>query len=308
MRVPSHTASTGWKNKEQGTVSLGSLGPGAEASTCRPDHDRGQTIRPRFHDCLSRNNPARWCNAALVLALLTAGPCLAAHPLITEDTHTQGQGNAQLEFTAEYGHDEAADAREDAVDLAAVLTWGLRDNLDLLLTLPYSRADTMAGGMTMTVHGIGDAGLDAKWRFYQQGPLSVALKGGASFATGDETRGLGAGKPNVNLNLVASYETAGWGLHLHLGLLRNRNVHDERDVIHHASVALTRMATDRLQLVADLGRFTATDRLVDEDIRFLTLGAIYGVRDDFDIDMGVKRGLSDPETDTTLQLGLAYRF
>lgn len=251
--------------------------------------------------------PGRWC-VVLVLALLPAGSCFAAHPLITEDTGTQGRGNGQLELTAEYGHDEAADAEEDAADFAVVLSYGLRDNLDLLLTLPYSRADTLADGATTTVHGLGDIGLDAKWRFFEEGRLSVALKTGVTFASGDETQGLGAGKSNVGVNLVASFETAEWGWHVHIGHLRNRNVHDERDVIRHFSLALTRTVMDRLKLVADLGRFTTTDRSFDEDTRFLTLGAIYGVSDDFDIDIGLKRGLSDPETDTTLQMGIVLRF
>lgn len=252
--------------------------------------------------------PSGWRIALLVLVLLHAVPGLAAHPLITEDADTQGRGNGQLELTAEYGHDEAADAREDALDLAAVLTWGLRDNLDVLLTIPYARADTLAHGAETAVHGLGDVGLDAKWRFFEAGRLSVAVKTGMSFASGDAAHNLGAGHSNANVNLVTSYETPLWGFHLHLGHLSNRNVHGERDVIHHASVALTRMATDRLKLVADLGRFTATDRAVDADIRFLTLGAIYEVRDDFDVDVGLKRGLSDPETDTTLLLGIARRF
>lgn len=248
----------------------------------------------------------RW--AWLVLALLHAAPGFAAHPLITEDTATQGRGNGQLELTAEYGHDEAADASEDALDLATVLTYGLRDNLDVLLTLPYSRADTLVNGAATTVHGLGDVGLDAKWRFLEAGRLGMALKTGVTFATGDDARNLGAGKSNVSANLVTSYETARWGSYLHLGQLRNRNVHGERDVIHHASVALIRTVSDRLKLVADLGRFTSTDRSTNVDARFLTLGAIFGVGADFDIDIGVKRGLSDPETDTTLLLGIALRF
>ena len=252
--------------------------------------------------------PSGWRIITLVLALLSAASCFAAHPLITEDTGTQGRGNGQLELTAEFGHDEAADAEEDAADLSAVLSYGLRDNLDVLLTLPYSRADAKADGATTTVQGLGDIGLDAKWRFFEEGRLGVALKTGVTFATGDDTRNLGAGKSNASVNLVASYETAQWGYYLHLGHLRNRNVHGERNVIHHASVALTRTVSDRLKLVADLGRFTSTDRSTSVDARFLTLGAIFGVRDDFDIDLGVKRGLSDPETDTTLQMGIALRF
>lgn len=253
-------------------------------------------------------NPHGWRIVFLGLALLYATQGFAAHPLITEDTSTQGRGNGQLELTAEYGHDEAADAKNDALDLATVLTYGLRDTLDVLLTLPYSRADTLSNGAETTAHGLGDVGLDAKWRFFEAGRLSMALKAGVTLATGDDTRNLGAGKSNANANIVAAYETARWGCYLHLGYLRNHNVHDERNAIHHASVALTHTVRDSLKLVADLGQFTSTDRATSEDSRFLTLGAIFGVRDDFDIDVGVKRGLTDPETDTTLLLGLALRF
>lgn len=252
--------------------------------------------------------PPCWRTVLFALALLPAASCFAAHPLITEDTGTQGQGNSQLELTAELGHDETTDAEEDAADLAAVLAYGLRDNLDLLLTLPYQRADTRTNGATTTEDGLGDIGFDAKWRFLEEGRLSAAMKTGVTFPSGDETKGLGAGEANASVNLVASYETAQWGGHLHLGYRSNRNVEDERETIRHVSVALTRMVTDTLKLVGDLGRFTTTDRSFDEDTSFLTLGAIYGVRDDFDLDIGLKHGLSDPETDTTLLLGLARRF
>ena len=249
-----------------------------------------------------------WWRFPLILALLSATSCYAAHPLITEDTGTQGQGNGQLELTAEFGHDEAADAKENAADYAAVLTWGLRDNLDLLLTIPYARADTTGNGAETTVTGLGDVGIDAKWRFFEAGPLSMALKAGGTAPTGKDRQGLGAGKAGFSVSFVTSYESGPWAGHLHLEHRRNRNVLGEREVIDHASVAVTRMVTDRLKLVADVGRFTSTDRLVNADSRFLTLGAIYGIREDFDLDIGWKRGLTDPETDSTWLLGLTMRF
>src|SRR5512139_350846 len=259
--------------------------------------------------CTKRSgHAAAWRSGVLALALLPAAPCFAAHPLITEDTATQGRGNGQLELTLEYGHDEATDAEQDAADLAAVLSCGVPDTLDLLLTVPYSRADTAADGAATTVHGLGDVGLDAKWRFFEAGGLSVALKAGATYPSGDETQGLGTGKSTFGVNLVAAYETAQWGGYLHVAHFRNRNVLDEREAIRHASFALTHTLTDRLKLVADLGRFTSTDRAVSEDARFLTLGAIYGIPGDLDVAFGVKKGLSDPETDTTLLLGTALRF
>lgn len=252
--------------------------------------------------------PFGWRSALFVLALLPVAPSFAAHPLITEDTGTQGRGNGQLELSVELGHDETTDAEEDAADVAAVLAYGLLDNLDLMLTLPYVRTEVRTNGSTTRDDGLGDVGLDAKWRFFESGRLSAAMKAGVTLATGDESKGLGAGKANASLNFVVSYETESWGGHLHLGHHCNRNVHDERDAVRHVSVALTRTVAERLKLVADLGRFTTTDRAFDEDTSFLTLGAIYAMRDDFDIDVGVKHGLTDAETDTTLLLGVAFRF
>lgn len=249
--------------------------------------------------------PTLVLSAALLLPA-TSGFC--AHPLITEDTGTQGQGRWQLELTAEFGHEQTAGAEDDSADFATVLAYGVRDNLDLLLTLPYSRTESMVAGVKATARGLGDLGLDAKWRFFAEDPLSVALKAGATFPSGDEAAGFGAGKSNYSVHLVTSFETGPWGFHIHLGHIGNRNVHGERDVIRHASLALAREVRDALRLVVDLGRFTATDRAFEETMKFLTLGAIYSLSDDFDLDIGLKRGLSDPETDTTLLLGMALRF
>ena len=73
------------------------------------------------------------------------------------------------------------------------------------------------------------------------------------FVSGGDAKGLGTDKSNLGANLIVSYESEPWGVHLHLGYFGNRNVHDERDVIRHASVAAMYMATERLKLVVDLG-------------------------------------------------------
>jgi hypothetical protein len=36
--------------------------------------------------------------------------------------------------------------------------------------------------------------------------------------------------------------------------------------------------------------------------------AIYSINPDFDVDIGIKRGLTNPETDYTLLGGVAFRF
>jgi hypothetical protein len=92
----------------------------------------------------------------------------AAHPLTTEDTGTQGRGKFQLELTAESGRDAADSTRKETVAMAAVLSYGLRDDTDVILTLPRKRVYTQAGGANTTESGRTDAGLDFKWRFFEK--------------------------------------------------------------------------------------------------------------------------------------------
>ncbi len=248
-----------------------------------------------------------WAGALLACALSSA-PVFAAHPLITEDTGTQGQGRFQLELTAELGSDTERGVETRSAGYATVLTYGLRDNLDVLVTLPYTRVRTEIDGSATSAAGVGDVGLDAKWRFFERADLSVALKAGLSYPSGEETEGLGAGYWNYSVNLVTSYAHGPWGYHLHLGYWRNRNTLGEIPQIHHASVALTYQASDAWRLVADIGNDTSPDRSYEEDRVFLTLGAIFSLRENFDLDLGLRRALSDPEIDNTLLLGMAWRF
>ena len=64
--------------------------------------------------------------AVLVLAgLLWATPLFAAHPLMTEDTGTQGRDRWQLEGTSEREKDERGGPREEIN--AIVLTRGIAE-------------------------------------------------------------------------------------------------------------------------------------------------------------------------------------
>lgn len=245
---------------------------------------------------------------ALIAALaLPAMPAFAAHPLITEDTGTQGRGNFQLELTAELGEEEERGIIQDGLDRAAVLSYGVLDEVDVLLTFPYTRNVVKEDGLRTTDKGPGDVGLDVKWRFFEEGRVSVATKGGVTFATGDEEKGLGAGKTTYNVNLVTSFDAAPWAYHIHVGYLYNRNVLDERTRIRHTSLAVTR-EVGAVTLVADIGTLTTVDKAYDEDSVFVVLGGIWSVTESFDVDLGVKRGLTTPEIDSALLVGLAIRF
>jgi hypothetical protein len=242
----------------------------------------------------------------LLSCALLGSPVFAAPPLVTEDTGTQGQGRFQLELTGEFGADTERGVKTRSAEYATVLTYGLLDDLDVLVTVPYARVRTQADGSWTSVAGLGDIGLDAKWRFFERANLSVALKAGVTYPSGDETEGLGPGYWNYSLNLVTSYANAPWGYHLHIGYWRNRNALGEISSIHHVSVALTYQASEAWRLVGEVGNDTSPDHR--EDQAFLTLGAIFALSQSLDLAFGLRRALSAPQVDTTLLLGMAWRF
>ena len=279
----------------------------------RSDEKRDQDSGPRFradrvHKLTAKTQVHVSWAGALLASALSGSPVFAAHPLITEDTGTQGQGRFQLELTAEFASDTELGVKTRSAEYATVLTYGLLDNLDVLVTLPYMRLRTETDGSATSTAGVGDMGLDAKWRFFERADLSVVLKAGLSYPSGDENEGLGTGYWNYSVNLVTSYANGPWGYHLHLGYWRNRNALGEIPQIHHASVALTYQASEAWRLVADIGNDTSPDPSYEEDRVFLTLGAIFSLRENFDLDLGLRRALSDPEVDNTLLLGMAWRF
>lgn len=234
-------------------------------------------------------------------------PCTtrAAHPLITEDTGTQGAGRWQLEATLDHHRGHAPGLLTVSDERKLVLSYGLKDPLDLIVTVPHTRTRT---DDTPAVQGRGDVEFAAKWRFFEQQGLSSGLRPGVTAATGDEDRGLGTGKTTASLFTIMTYDTAPWAFHLHLGRTDNRTVSDERRQINHYSLAVARKIGDRLQLVADISQETNPDKGSNTAIRSALFGAIYSVNKDFDIDLGYRYGLSDSAADDALLLGLTFRF
>ena len=249
-------------------------------------------------------------SALYVLVVLLSGASAAAwaaHPLMTEDTGTQGRGKYQLEMQFERGRDVEGDTTEESSSFATVLAYGFHERADLIVTLPYERVRTIVDGDTSAERGRGDVAADVKWRFYEEGNLSFALKSGVTLPTGDEDRGLGTGKSNASVLLIASIDLEPVELHITAGYLGNRNVADEKTRIRHLSVGGLVSVGD-VKLVADVGRYTTVDRSLDKSSVFGVLGAIWSPNDDVDLDVGMKWGLSDPETDRALLVGATLRF
>lgn len=218
----------------------------------------------------------------------TATAAHAAHPLLTEDTGTQGKGGWQLEMNVERQHDSGTRATQ----WGSTLSYGYAETVDLQVGLPY-----LAG------EGKGDLALDVKWRFWQRDVLSLGLKPGITLPTGREERGLGTGRATVGSLLIFSYEPESWSFHTHAGYRHNRNNIRQHESLKQVSGSIWLKPTAKLKLVSDL----SYDESAGTTLRQYVLGFIYSVTKDFDIDAGVRRG-NAPAVDRALMAGVTLRW
>ncbi len=242
----------------------------------------------------------------------------AAHPLITDDTGTQGKGKFLFELNGQTGYETERSgegigtnmtARERETELRAALTYGVIDKVDVILTLPYEWKKTEVSGVTASdVSGIADISMEVKWRFFEKDGLSLAIKPGITLPAGDKDKDFGTGRAAGTLYLITTKDIDPWAFHLNLGYKRNENTVDEREDIWHASLAGEFKIMKKLKLVANIGAERNTDKSSDTNPAFILGGFVYSITENMDIDFGVKGGLNKAEADIAYLAGMALRF
>lgn len=246
---------------------------------------------------------------ALIFSAQWSAMVHAAHPLLTEDTGTQGAGHYQLELTHDLGSDRDAGTKTRTRSINAVLTAGLTDNLDIIVALPHERLTERTGATRTTASGFADMEIAAKWRFYEAGALSFALRPGLGLPTGDKDEGLSSGHPTPNLFAVMTYTSDPRAFHLHFGHALNfgHGPHEHRH-IYHASAAAEHRVSERLRLVSDISIERNTERSGRPGVGSMAIGLVYSLMPDLDLDLGYRKGLTEPAPDHAWLTGLAFRF
>jgi len=182
----------------------------------------------------------------------------AAHPLITDDAGTQGKGKVQIEINSEFSRDKEKEdgviIKERGGELATIISYGITDNADIVLGIPYQWFRIKEDGDTVEKEdGISDMSLELKWRFFEKDGLSLALKPGITLPTGDEDKGLGTGRVTYRLFFITTKEIEPWAFHLNLGYIRNENKVDERKDLWHLSLASEVEVIKDPKAVANIG-------------------------------------------------------
>jgi hypothetical protein len=244
----------------------------------------------------------RWYLAlATVSALVATTAARAAHPLLTEDTLTQGAGNAELELGMSWTRVDA----DRFFLFQPQLSYGLLPTLDLIVQPQWLVDRTATAG---SPSGFGDTLLDAKWHFYGDPPLSFAMRAGITLPTGDQGRGFSSGKPSGHALLVTTIDAAPFTIDANAGYVRNLTVPGLRRDLYHVSAAAVFATKTSLSLVADIGFDSNPDSSRSTWPGFLLAGMIYTLQAGLDVDVGYQTRLNHAAPAQQWLLGITYRW
>jgi hypothetical protein len=239
----------------------------------------------------------RWRLSAAALAFLTSAAAQGAHPLLTEDTDTISKGRWQLELNGERQRDPQPEGVPPlrAVQSGTTLAYGIKDHLDVEIDLPYLRHQ-----------GALDMAIGLKWRFHEDGPLSLGTLFGVFLPTGDEQKGLGTGRTNAGALGIVSWQGERWEFHSSAGVRSNANVIGQRDWLGHVSAAALYRVRQPFRVLLDMA-WDSNPQTESGTLRNAVVGFIWSVTRDFDLDAGVRKG-NDPAIDTALLFGATLRW
>lgn len=232
---------------------------------------------------------------AILAAALSTLPLQAHafHPLITDDTGTQGAGGNQFELAYDHVRSDGETARA----LGLTYTRGVADSVDAFVGAAYQ---------TSSPSGWGNVGVGVKWRFYENeaNKLSLALKPEILLpvSRADEADGLGNGEVSYGVTFIASQETSFGELHFNAELARSNfadDAIDDRKGFWRVSVAPVWAVAEGWKLALDLGLQANGDRSEDATMGFVELGVVYTPNDTMDLSFGVIRDLMDGAAETT---------
>ena len=239
-----------------------------------------------------------------LIPLVAASPVFAAHPLVTDDTGTQGVKGNQLEFSTDWA--KTADGKTKVAEFT--YTRGITQSVDISVSLPgVYRAPRQEPT------GLNDLSIGAKWRLFDTDQFSFGIKPEWTPATASAGRGLGNGKDSFSLALIGQVSLDDVTILVNQSHVHNRFKHsnaqlENRTRINQTSVALLYALKDNVSLVADIGQRDSDANNQTSKTRFGIAGVIWSVSESLDLDAGVQRTKTPAETERQFGLGLTWRF
>jgi hypothetical protein len=246
----------------------------------------------------------------IMILLVFSIPAYAAHPLITDDTGTQGKGKFQIEMLGQAGYDKdkSTDTTTKTATPNTILTCGAIETVDVMVGTTYQWIRTSGQGLVSNENGIGDAMIAVKWRFFERDGFSFAVKPVVNLPSGDWDRGMGNGKMSGSIYLIGTKELKPFAFHINGAYIRNENKLNQEVSLWHASFATEYEMIKNLKLVGNVGAQRNVVRGDNTPPVFILGGLIYSLTEKIDLDAGYKYGLTKPEVNHTVLAGITIKF
>jgi len=231
---------------------------------------------------------------------LAAPAAYGGHPMLSEDTGTQGHRNAELELGYAWSHDRGA----SAFLFQPQLSYGTSSTFDLIIQPSWTRVH-VAGALAEK--GLGDTNLDFKWRFYGAAPWSLGVRAGLQLPTAQDDLGLPAHKVAPHSLLVLTGDFNPVTLNANLGYSRVPDNSGARPDLMHFSAAAAYAANERLFFVVDAAVDSNPDSRTSTPPAVALVGVIYTARPGLDLDVGYRGRLNSAAPQRQFLLGITYR-
>jgi hypothetical protein len=237
----------------------------------------------------------------MIGGMVCAGGAMAAHPLQTEDTGTQGAGNVELENGLSWTRSDGA----KVFVYQPQISYGVTPSFDLIVQPSWLRTRAAGGD---TASGWGDTNLDGKWRFYGEAPLSLGIRAGATLATSENGLGNPHGKTTAHAVLVATVDAAPFTIHANVGVAQNPSGTGLRSHTYLISSALMWQVTEQWILTADAGVTSSSDPASRSWPATVLAGVIYSATPSLDLDIGYQSTVHAAVATREWLVGFTYRF
>ena len=226
--------------------------------------------------------------ALLALGLLAARPAMAGPPFVTDDPEP-----VDLHHWEVYGFTAATHVDSDTAGTAAgvEVNYGAAPNLQLHAIVPLA-FDRPSAGPTAT--GLGDVELGVKYRLFE--PMEgdwrpqVAVFPLVELPTGDDTKGLGAGKTRVYAPVWLQKAFGKWTTYGGGGYWVNPGAGNQN--YWYAGWLVQRQVTDKLAVGAEVFHQTA-DSIGGRQSSGFNGGAIYDINEHYHLLISAGRGLTN---------------
>ncbi|NTU53156.1 MAG: transporter [Chlorobiaceae bacterium] len=249
-----------------------------------------------------------------VAFLLCSIQAFAFMPFITDNAGTQGKGRAQIEVGIKTTRDRQflnnTSSKWTTSIASATISYGLSNNIDLIADLPFKthKLKKIPNNEFILIleetSAISDITLQIKWRFFNNNCLGLALKPSITLPSGDENKDHGTGRVCEGITLIATRETRNTALNINLGYTHNDYRLDRVSSVSNSSLWKASVASElnligNLWAAGDIGTQTSQEKLAMSNTSYILGGLIFGLDDETDINIGIKKPLNKTDLDSS---------